>query len=84
MNIYQLLSGLKVQEIEKKYQNKGYADFKKDLAEITVNYLAPIQKRLAELSDEKVLKILKDGAKKADKVANTKLAEVQKKMGFVR
>ncbi len=83
MNIYHLISGLSVSEIEKKFSGKGYGDFKKDLAEVVVKFLEPIQKKMSKLSDDEVLKILAAGAKKANKVASAKLAVAQKKMGFL-
>lgn len=83
LNIYHLLSGKTVTDIENKYVGSGYGEFKKDLGDLTVKYLAPIQKRLAELDDTKVMKILNDGAKKANKIAGKKLKEAQEKMGFV-
>ncbi len=84
INIYHLLSGMSVAEIEKKFSGKGYGDFKKDLAEVVVKFLEPIQKKMAKLSDDEVMKILEAGAKKANKVASAKLGTAQKKMGFLR
>lgn len=83
INIYSLLSGKKTGEIEKMYAGKGYADFKKDLAEVIIEFLQPFQKRMAELSDEKVLAILQAGAAKVRPLAKAKLDEVKKKIGFI-
>ena len=44
MKIYQAMAGQSIKNIEKKYKNKGYGDFKKDLTEIITAYLAPFQK----------------------------------------
>ncbi|HCP08255.1 MAG TPA: tryptophan--tRNA ligase [Candidatus Moranbacteria bacterium] len=83
INIYSLLSRKSTGEIQKMYAGKGYADFKKDLAEITVNFLKPFQEKMAEFSDEKVLEILKRGAEKVRPIAKAKLDEVKKKVGFI-
>jgi len=83
INIYSLLSDISAKEIEKKYEGKGYAEFKSDLADIVVEFLKPFQKKIAELSDEKVLEILLEGAKKVRPIAKTKLDEVKKKIGFI-
>jgi tryptophanyl-tRNA synthetase len=83
INIYSLLSDKSSKEIERMYAGKGYADFKNDLAEVIVNFLAPFQKRMTELTDEKVLEILKAGAEKVRPLAQKKLAEVKKKVGFI-
>ncbi|PIP28361.1 MAG: tryptophan--tRNA ligase [Candidatus Moranbacteria bacterium CG23_combo_of_CG06-09_8_20_14_all_35_22] len=83
INIYSLLSEISPKEIEKKYVGKGYFDFKNDLADVVINFLQPLQKKIEELSDEKVLKILEDGAKKVQPIAKKKLEEVKNKIGFI-
>lgn len=83
INIYSLLSEIAPKEIEQKYKGKGYSDFKNDLAEVIINFLTPFQKRMKELSDEKVLEILKAGAEKVQPLAQKKLSEVKQKVGFV-
>ncbi|MFA4817914.1 MAG: tryptophan--tRNA ligase [Parcubacteria group bacterium] len=83
INIYSLLADIAPKEIEEKYKGKGYSDFKSDLAEVIINFLAPFQERMKELTDEKVLEILKAGAEKVRPLAQKKLAEVKKKVGFI-
>jgi tryptophanyl-tRNA synthetase len=83
MNIYSILGDLAVKDIEEKYAGKGYADFKKDLAEITVKFLEPFQARFNSLSDDQVLEILRAGAERVRPLAKKKLSEVKKKIGFV-
>jgi len=82
INIYSSFSEKKPKEIEKIYEDKGYADFKNDLAEVIINFLIPFQERMAGLSDEKVFKILWDGAEKVRPIAKKKLDEVKKKVGI--
>jgi tryptophanyl-tRNA synthetase len=83
INIYAGFSGQSPQEIEKMYVGKGYADFKTDLAEVIIKTLAPIQEKMAALSDEKVLEILKNGADRIRPLARKKMEEVKKKIGFI-
>ncbi len=83
INIYSLLSGKTIQEIEALYRGKGYADFKAGLTEIIIEFLQPFQKRMAELSDEKVLEILKDGADKVRPLAKKKMEEIKNKIGLI-
>lgn len=83
LNIYASFSGKSVKEIEALFAGKGYGQFKTELAEVIIAALEPFQKRFAELSDEKVLEILKDGAQKAGQLAETKMRLVKEKMGFV-
>lgn len=83
INIYTLLSGKSIDEIQAMYQGRGYGDFKSDLAEVVVGFLVPFQERLAAISDDEVLAILRAGAEKARAIAATKLTEVKEKVGFV-
>ncbi|MEI7426002.1 MAG: tryptophan--tRNA ligase [Candidatus Moraniibacteriota bacterium] len=83
INIYSLLDNKKPQEVEKLFAGKGYADFKTELAEIIIKFLQPLQKRIGELSDEKVLAILNKGAEKVRLLAKKKLDEVKEKIGFI-
>jgi tryptophanyl-tRNA synthetase len=85
MNILVSLKGFSVQEIEEKYAGKGYADFKKDVAEAIVDELEPIQNKVNELLSNKdyLENIYKKGADKANYVANKTLRKMQKKIGFI-
>ena len=83
--IYSALSNKSIGVIEKKYKNKGYGEFKKELAEIVVDALKPFQNQKKELSKKPALikKVLADGNKKANSVASKKLLEVKKKIGLI-
>ena len=83
LNIYSVLSGISIEDLEKKYEGCGYGDFKKDLVEVTVNALAPIQERYNEIrNSEELIKILQDGAKKADAIAQRTMKRVKDKFGL--
>lgn len=83
MNIYSVLAGVSLEQIEKDYEGKGYGDFKKDLVEIVVNALAPIRERYEEIrhSDE-LIEILKDGAVRANAISEKTMARVKKSFGL--
>ena len=83
INIYSGFSNKSPKEIEKMYAGKGYGDFKNDLAEVIINGLKPIQEKMKDLSDKEVLKILEDGADKVRPIAEKKMEEVKKKIGFI-
>ena len=83
LNIYSVLSGISIEDLEKKYEGCGYGDFKKDLVEVTVNALAPIQERYNEIrNSEELLNILRDGAEKANAIAEKTMARVKDKFGL--
>lgn len=85
MNILVAIKNTTAEEIEKKYENSGYAEFKNDVAEAIVSELEPIQKKINEyLSDKTYLEsVYKKGAEKAYYVSNKVLRKMQKKMGFI-
>jgi len=83
INIYSGFSDKLPKEIEKMYIDKNYSAFKTDLTEVIISVLAPIQEKMASLSDEKVLAILKSGAEKVRPLAQKKMEEVKKKIGFI-
>ena len=84
LTIYQLLSGRAVEEIEKDYDGKTYADFKNDLAEVVVNFLKPFQKKYSELKDnmDYVEKVLTESEEKARIITSSTLKEVKEKIGL--
>lgn len=85
ITIYHLFSDIMPEEIVKKYDNKGYKEFKKDLANIIIENLTPIQEKYNKLIKDKdyLDKILAEGAKKAKVIAQKTLSEVKDKIGFV-
>lgn len=83
LNIYSVLSGISVEDLEAKYEGKGYGDFKKDLVEVTVEALAPIRSRYEEIRhSEELIEILKDGAQRADAIAQKTMARVKDHFGL--
>ena len=80
--IYSLTTGLTPKDIEKKFIGKGYGDFKNDLAERVVEFVAPIQERITALSDADIEKILADGAARARVIAAKKMTQVKKVIGL--
>ncbi|ADL50420.1 tryptophan--tRNA ligase [Clostridium cellulovorans] len=85
MSILSTITGMSYDEIEKKYEGKGYGDFKKDVAEAIVAELEPLQSKVKELlADKKQLEeIYSKGAQKANYVATKTLRKMQKKIGFI-
>jgi len=85
MAIYHCFSEMSFNEIENKYKNKNYADFKKDLADIIIKGLASFQKKKKDLekNPDQIKKILDNGAKQAQTIAQKTLKDVKKKMGLI-
>jgi len=85
LTIYQLLSGRTPTQIEKHFANCGYGNFKKELAELIIEKLKPLQTKINYyLKNQRLLdKILLEGAKKANYLASQNLKLVKKKMGLL-
>ena len=83
LSIYSVLADKPVTDIVKQYEGKGYGDFKKDLVEITVEALRPIQEKYSEIrNSEELTNVLKDGAERANEIAEKTMARVRKNFGL--
>lgn len=82
--IYESFSGLSRGDIEAKFEGKGYADFKKDLADVVFEGLNPIQDKYKEIISDKdyIERVLREGAEKARPIAEEKLKVIKEKIGL--
>ncbi|WQY65178.1 tryptophan--tRNA ligase [Helicobacter pylori] len=83
LNIYMLLSNESPEKIEERFKNKGYGDFKKELAEVVIQALKPIQERYKEISDDEVKAVLNCGVEKARPLARATYQKAKELMGLV-
>ena len=85
LRIYAALTGTSIGEIEARYAGVGYGAFKKDVAEVVVDALAPIREKTEKmLADEGELdRLLAAGAARARRVATTTMAQVRDRVGFL-
>lgn len=86
LSIYSAFTDEKIETIVKKYEGKGYGEFKEELALVVNDGLRPIRAKFKELMDDKLYleEIYKNGAKKAQYSANKIMSKVYKKIGFVK
>ena len=82
LTIFQLLTGKTPEQVEAHFADKGYAQLKQELAEATIAFLEPLQKRAQEIDDEELTAILEQGAAKARGIAKETLKTVKEKMGL--
>ncbi len=83
LNIYSVLSGKTISELETAYEGKGYGDFKKDLVEVTAEALLPIQEKYKDIRESgELIGILKDGAQRADAIAQKTMKRVRENFGL--
>jgi len=82
LEIFHLITGHSTEQVEDRFAGKGYAQLKGDLAEVTVEFLRPIQQSLREISDERLDEILTLGRDKARNIAKATLNEVFDRTGL--
>ncbi|HYY58271.1 MAG TPA: tryptophan--tRNA ligase [Pyrinomonadaceae bacterium] len=82
LTIYQLLTGKGREEIEAHFSGRGYAQLKNDLAEVTIEFLAPFQERVRAISDAELDDILGRGRDRAGEIARRTFNEVKARMGI--
>jgi len=83
LTIYSLFTGMEIEEVINKFNGQGYGTLKKELAEVVIDKLTVIQKNYKDLSRDYVLKVLKEGAERAQAVAEKTLKEVKEKVGLI-
>ncbi len=85
LTICSALTGRSVPDLEKEYDGRGYGDFKKDLADVVVEFVTPFRDRTLELLKDRAEldAVLRAGAERANEVAERTLADVYDRIGFV-
>ena len=84
LNIYAAFADSDPETIAADYQNKGYGDLKKDLADLIIEHLKPVRTNYYELMKDPTYleSVIKKGALTAQKCAYKTLRKVYKKVGF--
>ena len=83
LQIHSSLSKEPVAEIVARFQDKGYGDLKKEVANVVCNELEKIQQRYKEITEANIIEqVLEEGATKARRMALNKLNKVQRKIGI--
>jgi tryptophanyl-tRNA synthetase len=85
LRIYAALTGAGVAELEQRYAGAGYGTFKKELADVVVDTLAPVREQTEKmLADEAGLdRLLAAGAARAASVAGQTMSMVMDRAGFL-
>jgi tryptophanyl-tRNA synthetase len=85
LTIYAALTSRAIDELLEAYDGRGYGDLKKDLAEVLVEFVKPIQERTRLYLDDpaQLDKVLAIGAEKARAVSAATLARAYQNVGFL-
>ena len=82
LEIYHLITGKSQAQVEDHFAGKGYAQLKGDLADATIEFLRPFQRRVREISDEELNRVLDEGREKASGIARPTLQQVFDRSGL--
>jgi tryptophanyl-tRNA synthetase len=84
LTIYQLFTGMEPAAIEARFEGKGYAEFKRELAEVIIEGLRPLQERYRELMRDPatIEDILRKGANRVRPIAERTLKRVKDAVGL--
>lgn len=83
LEIMSSLTGESVETLVTQFQDCGYGDFKKAVADVVVNELDKIQTKYRDIiASGQIERVLQEGSEKARRVAFKKLKKVQKKLGM--
>ncbi len=85
LTIYAALSGRTLDAVIVQFAGMPFAAFKKDLTDLAVAHLSPIQQRMQEFLGDKgeLHRLMLRGAEKAAAIAAPTIARVRNAMGFV-
>lgn len=84
INIYADLKSESNEKILSQFEGKNFSEFKKDFADLLIEYISPISDKIALLrkNEDHLLKILKDGQEKASNVADKTMKDVKNIIGL--
>ena len=84
LTIYALFSGSSRTDVERRFAGMGYTDLKRELAEVIIEGLGPLQSRYWELMKEPahIDRMLAEGASKVRPIAERTLQTVKDKIGL--
>lgn len=83
LTILSVLTHQSIDDLQQKYQNVGYGQFKKDVADVVCHELETLQQKVQEIKNGHILEsILKQGASKASSIASQTLQQVYEVIGI--
>ena len=85
LTIYSALSEKTIKEVEEYFKDYNYGNFKKEVADLVVSILIPIQDRYYEIINSNIIdEVLENGRIKTCEMARIKYDMVKEKVGLVR
>lgn len=82
ITIYSAFSNLSIKEIEEKFKNLDYKNFKEEISNVIINKLKIIQNNFSKLKNKDIENALKLNREKIRKIASKNINNVKKNMGL--
>ena len=83
LTILSALSGEAIEAIVKRFEGKGYGEFKSEVGDCVERFLIELQAKYKAINESGIIeKVLNEGAQKAQAIAYKKVMKVKKKVGF--
>ena len=85
INIYASITGINISDVEDRFKNSNYGEFKRCVADVVCEFLEKIQNKYYEIINSGELdKILDDGAEEVRRISKDKFEDMKKKIGLYR
>ena len=85
INIYASLTEMSIKDIEDKFANSNYGEFKREVADVVCEFLTSIQEKYRDIIESgKLDEVLNDGANKVREISKKKFEDMKKKIGLYR
>lgn len=85
ITIYSALTNLSINDVEEKFKNSNYGEFKKEVADVVINTIEPIQNKYNEIINSSLIdEILDNGAKITNEIASKKYLKLKEIIGLSR
>jgi tryptophanyl-tRNA synthetase len=84
--VMSVLTGTPIVRLEEQYAGRGYGDFKKDLVQVVLEAMKPLQethRQLMEPNDARIDDVLERGRQWATELATAKLEDVKRRIGLL-
>ncbi len=84
LTIYQALTGAKQEDVQQRFDGKGYGELKRSVFEAVMETVKPIQQRYGELTADKTVldNVLHHGAQAAQELAQCKMQAIRERVGI--